>query len=281
MLCDGKHFRAGANRLKRVALVYLDDATRRALDVRVGTEEDTELFLHGLYSCIKKHGLFDAAFADNGPGFSSDDTYAIFASGLKIPFINGTAGYPEGHGKIERFNRTALADMLRGLDGNPVVDPDCASLTLRFRHYLEHEYNTRAHESLSGRSPKERWDADLRPLRFPESDAQLRRCFVVTETREVSADNVVRHRGQHWEVPRGHAGTTIMIHRQVLDGHLHILHDGRFVRLHPVDTTDNAYARRTAISPVQDKDVKTAPTTAASIAFERDFGPLVGPDGGY
>jgi hypothetical protein len=281
LLCDGKRFRAGAHRLKRVAIIYLDDATRRGLDALVGTEEETELFLSGLYSCIKKHGLFDAAFADNGPGFISDDTLAVFASGLKIPFVHGTAGYPEGHGKIERFNQTALADMLRGLDGNPTVDPDCASLTLRFRHYLEHNYNSRPHESLSGCSPQERWDADPRPLRFPESDADLRRCFVLTETREVSADNVVRYGGKIWEVPRGHARTSILIHRQVLDGALHVLHDGRFVRLHPVDMADNAYARRAAEAPLGDQDVRTAPTTAAHLSFDRDFAPIVGADGGF
>ncbi len=39
VLCDGKHFRAGVGRLKRVALFFLDDATRFALEVVVGTSE--------------------------------------------------------------------------------------------------------------------------------------------------------------------------------------------------------------------------------------------------
>ena len=36
VLADGKHFRAGTARLKRVALVFLDDASRYGLDVVVG-----------------------------------------------------------------------------------------------------------------------------------------------------------------------------------------------------------------------------------------------------
>jgi hypothetical protein len=36
VLCDGKHFRAGAARLRRVALFFLDDATRMGLHVVVG-----------------------------------------------------------------------------------------------------------------------------------------------------------------------------------------------------------------------------------------------------
>ncbi len=279
VLFDGKHFRAGANRLRRVAIFYLDDATRRGLDVIVGTDETTELFLSGLYGCIRRHGLFDFGYADNGAGFASDDAQSVFAQGLEIPLINGTAGYPEGRGKIERFNRRAKAEVLRGLDSNAAVNPDCAALTLRLRHYLQHEYNPGHHETL-GQSPDERWDADDRPLRFPESDAELRNAFLVTDTRDVSADNVISYRSTLLEIPRGHAKTTIEIYRQVLDGTLHILHDGRFVRLHPVDMTDNAYARR-APTKASAGQVCTPPNTAASLSYDRDFGPIVGPDGGF
>ena len=282
LLFDGKHSRAGANRLRRVALIYLDDATRKGLDGIVGTDEDTELFLTGLYDCIRQHGRFDAGFADNGAGFISDDTHIVFATGLKIPLVHGTEAYPEGHGKIEKFNRTLLADMLRGLDGNPTVDPDCKALTLRLRHYLTHEYNQRIHESLSGLSPEQRWEKDPRPLRFPESDADLRRSFVVTEPRDGSADNVLRFQSKVFEVPRGHAGTRIALHRQILDGTLHILHEQRLVRIFPVDLAHNAYTRRAGRAPVpKDEAQSTPPTTAAALAFERDFAPLVGVDGGF
>ena len=49
VLADGKHFRAGAARLRRVALFFLDDATRYGLEVLVGTAESSELFLRALY----------------------------------------------------------------------------------------------------------------------------------------------------------------------------------------------------------------------------------------
>ena len=48
VLADGKHFRAGAARLRRVALFFLDDATRYGLAVVVGTAESSALFLRGL-----------------------------------------------------------------------------------------------------------------------------------------------------------------------------------------------------------------------------------------
>lgn len=56
VLCDGKKFRAGAARLRRVALFYLDDSSRYGLQVVVGTEETSELFLRGLYKLICRYG---------------------------------------------------------------------------------------------------------------------------------------------------------------------------------------------------------------------------------
>lgn len=59
VLCDGKQLRAGASRAKRVALHFIDDATRLALHVVVGTSETTRLFLRGLYELVCKYGRMD------------------------------------------------------------------------------------------------------------------------------------------------------------------------------------------------------------------------------
>jgi len=118
VLCDGKHFRVGIKRRKRVALFFLDDAHRFALDVVVGTSESAALFLRGLYLCILRYGLMIRLFVDNGSGFIALDAIAV-ARKLLVHLIHGSAGYPEGHGKIERFNRTVLEQALRLLAGNP------------------------------------------------------------------------------------------------------------------------------------------------------------------
>ncbi|MEK7422711.1 MAG: hypothetical protein AAB131_02605, partial [Actinomycetota bacterium] len=173
VLCDGKHFRAGATRAKRVALFFLDDATRYVLQVVVGTSETKALFLRGLYECLIKHGQFSALYLDRGPGFIAEDTVAVL-SRLTIPLIHGEAGYKEGRGKVERFNRTAKADVLRGLDGRPEVDAACGALELRLSHYCEHGYAQRPHESLGGDTPWQRFHHDERPLRFPDDRAKLR-----------------------------------------------------------------------------------------------------------
>jgi hypothetical protein len=97
VLADGKHFRAGRRRLRRVALSFLDDASRFGLTGLVGTRECTELFLRALHPAILHHGLMRVLFLDHGPGFISTDTAAVLAR-LGIHLIHGTVHYPEGHG---------------------------------------------------------------------------------------------------------------------------------------------------------------------------------------
>lgn len=281
IIADGKHFRAGPGRLKRVALFFLDDATRYCLGVVVGPSESTELFLTGLHQVVESHGLMDIVFLDKGPGFRSNDTAAVVWFGLGALWILGSAGYPEGRGKIERFNRTMWARTLRSLNATH-VDADYRALELRLRHAIE-RYNDRYHETLKC-TPRERWEADPHPLRFPEDAADLDRRFVITESRKVSADHVIKHGGKLWEAPRGLACQSVEIRRNAIDGCLHLPHRGRLVRLHEVDLHANAQARRSRRG-YQDDDQplpgEGVPVTADELAFRRDFSSIVGSDGGF
>ena len=278
VLCDGKHFRAGAAGLKRVALFYLDDATRYLLAVVVCTSESTDAFLDGLHRLVRQHGLMELFYLDGGPGFISDDTLAVVGA-LGAWLVHGRSRYPQGHGKIEKFHQTAFEQALRALTG-PGTDPDCAALELRLRHFVE-RYNDTPHESLGKDTPRKRWDADTRSLRFPTDEADLERRFVVREARTVSNDHVIRHGGRLWEAPRGLARQRIEIHRNTLSGDLFVLHRGVMVRLHELDAAANATDRRGYAKDDQPLPQEGVPTTAASLAFQRDYAPIVGKDGGF
>jgi transposase InsO family protein len=279
MLVDGKHFRAGAARARRVAFFYLDDCTRMGLHAVVGTRgEAARVFLRGLFELIRKYGLGIIVYLDNGAAFIADDS-AIVITQLEMHLVLGTAGYPEGHGKIERFNRTASNSLLRALT-RPEVDPSVPSLELRLQHYLREQYNREPHESLGGQSPEQRWQADSQPLRFPNSEADLRDRFFVAETRQVSNDHIISFAGIEYEVPRGHATTRATLRRGVLDDSLYLLHQGQWTRLHPVDLTANAYDRRARPAPTEPEEGPPPVPTAACHAFDRDFGPVVTADGG-
>lgn len=278
VLADGKHFRAGIHRARRVALVFLDDATRFVLGVRVGTAESTQLFLEGLHGLIRKHGLMAALYLDRGPGFIALDTREVMRR-LERALIHGTSRYPEGHGKIERFNRT-ITPWLRALDQRPDVDASLDALSLRLTHYCEQVYNHTAHEALEGNTPAKRFHADTAPLVFPASDDELTSRFVTFLTRRVTADHCVPIASVDYEVPRGHAGEKIEIHHQLLTGTYAVVHEGRLVTLQPVDLARNARGRR-ARRNVPGEPASPPERTAADLAFERAHGPIVGPDGGF
>jgi len=127
-------------------------------------------------------------------------------------------------------------------------------------------------------TPEQRFQADERPLRFPRDTKALDDCFIVTETRKVSCDNVLSMDGVDYEVPRGHAKTSVTVWRRLLGGELSVMHQGKLVRLLPVDLARNATSSRARSSACDDGE--GTPTTAASLAFAKDFGPVVGADGG-
>ena len=280
ILCDGKHFRAGVTRAKRVALFFLDDATRYGFDVVVGTSENALLFLEGLHAVVRQYGFFSILYLDQGPGFIHSDTIEVVRN-LDALLIHGTKAYPQGHGKIEKFNQTALSRVLRGLDRRPDVDPDCQALTLRLRHWLKKRYNHKPHESLENHQPPhERFHSDSAALRFPESEQDLEHRFVLYLSRRVSADNVVPIFSVDYEMPRGYGGARVILHRRVLDSTFHFVHNGRLIELHPVDLYRNATTPRTAVSEPPEIE-RPLPPSAADLHFQRDMKPIVGPDGGF
>lgn len=146
ILCDGVHFRAGASRKRRVACFYLDDATRFGLHVVVGPSESAALFLRGFHEVLLRYGRPGILYLDHGPGFIAN-AVAEVCRRLELALVHGRAQYPEGHGKIEKFNQTARRKILRGL-ARPDVDPAYNALELRLSHWLRERYNHHPHESL-------------------------------------------------------------------------------------------------------------------------------------
>ena len=277
--CDGKHFRAGEKRAKRVALFYIDDASRFILHRVIGPSETAALFQRGLYECLTRFGSMSALYLDRGPGFIAEDTVGVLAN-LGIPLIHGEAGYKEGRGKVERFNRTVTADVLRGLDGRPDVDPDCGALELRLGHYTDRVYAKRPHESLGGQTPAERFVSDPRALRLPESRERLASKFELSIERRVSSDHGVSIGSVEYEMPRRYAGTKVTLYRRLLNGTIGFTHQGKVIELQPVDPAANARAQR-ARDLRRDEPRAMPPTTAAELAFNRDFAPILNADGGF
>lgn len=280
LLCDGKHFRAGPMRRKRVVLFYIDDCSRKVLVAVVGKSETAHLFLRGLFAVIEKSGMMDGIYLDRGSGFTAKMAFIICAR-LGIRLIHGRARYPPGRGKIERFNQTCLNDLLRGIAQDPLTDPDCKALEHRINHYLRAMYHVRPHEGIGHMTPDEKWQTDTRPLRMPCDMKIVENHFVVSSKKLVSRDNVVMVRGIGLELPVGYAGQRIEVYNHILERRHTIIHDGRHVTLLPVDLKANARADRRRRVDKERLPGRGPIRTAAQLLFERDHKTIVTPGGDY
>jgi transposase InsO family protein len=200
---------------------------------------------------------------------------------LEVLFIHGAPGYPQGRGKIERFNRTAFEQAIRFFNANPEVDADCRSLEQRLRHYIRNQYARDPHESLENKCPLDCFQSDPRALRFAQNMKELQEAFVLHTIRRVSFDNVISLNGVGYEVPRGHAGARIELHRNVLDDSVRMVHQGQLVRIMPVDLHANARDSRANGYRDDEESHPLPPKSYSQIAFEKDFKPVVDAQGGY
>jgi len=281
VLADFVHFRVGPTRLRRLAIYFLDDATRYGLGVLVGTDgEKTVYCLRALYDVLLRYGYMLVVYMDHGPAFVADDLARVL-SGLKIGFIHGRSRYPQGHGKIERFNRSLRARVLHSFDGALDVDPDCGALTLRLRHDLFDKYNHLPHESLELDTPHQRWTSNATLLKPAGDEEILRAAFVLPEQRTVSNDHCISFDGVAYEVPVGLAGRKVTVLRALLENDaLYLDHGGRRIRLHPVDLAGNATSGRARRTQPQER-VDPPAKTSSTLSFEREYGSILESDGGF
>ncbi len=275
-LADGKHFKAGAHRARRVAIIFQDNASRFVLGAVVGTSESAALALRGLHKVISRWGLMSCLYVDLG--FDTKDLARATAS-LGISLILGTRKYPEARGSLERFNRTLSEQLLCGWPGNPGVDPDLLALERRIEHWASELYNHTPHEGIHLDTPADRFHSDQRSLVLPESQTRLDEAFVASFVRQVKNHNCISIDGDLWEVPLGHRNAKIQVFRNMINGELSVLHKGRRTPIKPANLTANAHDRRSA--PASDKPQPQPRRTAADAAWDRDHPPLVDDSGNY
>jgi hypothetical protein len=75
-------------------------------------------------------------------------------------------------------------------------------------------------------------------------------------------------------------GRRSRLRRRILDSGIGFLHQGKLIDLHPVDLHGNARSPRSRRDDHRDPPKAVPPATAADLAFQHDFGPVVEGDGG-
>jgi hypothetical protein len=161
---------------------FLDDHTRLVPHAQFYWNEQ----LPRLEDCFKRamlrYGRPLAIYVDRAKIHISKQLDTICAT-LGIQRILGTAYYPEGRGKIERFFRFVQSDFLPELATSSVDTLPLLNESLLA--WLEVIYHTKVH-SETGQAPLERYRQAYTPSTRPVDPTELRQAFLHRDQRKVT-----------------------------------------------------------------------------------------------
>lgn len=192
----------------------LDDCSRLVPHAQYYGEEKLPCFLDTLRQGIAQRGFPDKLYTDQGKVFTCQHLHIVCAN-MGIRLIHAKPYHAWSKGKIERFFRTLQEDFQARLVFAPVHSLE--ELNQRFWQWLETEYHQRAHSSLNGQSPAQRFAQRAVGLRTSSPDTDWQRLFLTRAQRRVRLDATVSLEGQLWEVPVHLRGRLIQLRYDPFD----------------------------------------------------------------
>jgi transposase InsO family protein len=184
-------------------LGILDDYSRLLCHGEFFLTQDLSIYLTVLEKAIRKRGIPDKIYCDNGKVFLSDQVQRIGAEiGTRI--VHTKVRDAAAKGKIERFFRTVRDEVL-----TQDLPTNLDNLNQVFAAWAE-MYNQRKHSGINC-SPLEKWLASPRPLRMLQEDLHNDDLFFVQVTRKVKKDGTFQLLGTRYETSYVHAGRKITV----------------------------------------------------------------------
>ena len=183
---------------KRRAWLYafLDDHSRKLLYGRFSFKGD----LPGLELCfrqaIRKCGVPRRVYYDNGAVYRAKHMQQVCAA-LGVHRVHFTTPYrPQGHGKIEAFNRLCRAAFIAEVKASSITTLE--QLNQAFAVWAERFYNQRVHGETQ-EAPRDRWRAGLDRVQHVEERA-LREAFQWSEHRKTDKTGIFGLHGRRFQV---------------------------------------------------------------------------------
>jgi len=234
----------------------LDDRSRIIPYLEAGFGETELRFLTVLYNAIARRGIPRRFLLDNHASFTGHDLRVLCAK-LDIQIVHSRPGDGPGKGKIERFWRTLRAHLINRLDLKTVTTLD--ELNLRIWSYVETQYHTRPHASLSGKTPLEVWESDAEDIRWVADHSRLEEAFFGEVERLVRNDSTVQWRSVFYEVPPYLRRCKVRLRYSLLDTRRVSLLDGDTeIPLRVVNPVANAHrSRNVSTQPPTEEKPKT------------------------
>jgi putative transposase len=219
----------------------MDDHSRFVVALEaMHTEREVDML--GLFCrAVRRHGLPDALYLDNGSTYRGD-TLRVGCERLGVTLIHARPYSPEARGKMERFWRTLREAVLDHMGALTSLH----DINVRLWAFLDQHYHQAPHAGLLGRTPASAFAAGERPADDLD-EARLRQALTVTERRRVRRDTTISIDGVAWELDQGYlAGRIVTVVRCLADVDVSpwVEHEGKRLELHPVDPAKNARTKR-------------------------------------
>jgi transposase InsO family protein len=240
----GPKVRVGRQMKKTYLLCIIDDATRYIVFSAFTLAENTAALIDGLSMAIRRFGIPEKFYTDNGSAFRSKHL-ALVAAKLGIHLPHTPAYRPQGRGKIERFFRTVRDQCLSVFKSEAFE-----SLQLAFKEWLE-AYHHRIHDSLDC-SPLDKRLRTPKVTRILPDIAQIDLFFGMEERRKIQRNGTLHLLGQVFDIKNALPGTLVNV--TYLPWDLSVIHVGPDkIPAKPIDYLKNA--KRHEHNPIRGKEV--------------------------
>lgn len=206
----------------------LDDHSRLCPYAEYFAGEGSDCFMAVLYEAIRTRGIPDKLYTDNGKVFLCRHLRIVCANlGIKLSRARPYAAWSKG--KIERYFRRIQSQFQATLVFDPVHS--LGEINGRFHSWLESDYHQTEHRG-TGEPPACRFMANSAAIRSAPSDEELRRLFLLHDTRRVRKDATVSIKGVYFELTPALRGQYVQVRYdlRVLD-EVEIWHQDRFVQI--------------------------------------------------
>lgn len=177
-----------ADKMRRTWLyAFLDDHSRVLLSGRFAFKGDLPALELVFRRALQRYGVCRGVYYDNGQVYRSGHMKQIVAT-LGMQRIIHTKPYrPQGHGKIEAWNRFAKRSFIAEVPASKIKTLD--ELNEAFNAWVKAEYNTKVHGE-TGQTPLARWRAGIDNIRYADEET-LRRAFLWKERRKADKSGVL------------------------------------------------------------------------------------------
>jgi transposase InsO family protein len=231
-----------SGKMRRAYLyAFIDDASRLLLDGRFSFKGDLPALELVLKRALQRYGKPSRIYYDNAMVFKAKHMQILCAElGIHKP-IHTTPYRPQGHGKIEAFNRFCINNFIAEVKVSKIKTLD--QLNEAFFAWVHEEYNQRKHSEL-GMSPKKRWLRDASRIEYIDEE-KIRMAFLWRELRTPDKTAIIKLFNRSYKVSSSLAKRRVEVRYD--PEHLHqieIYIDGAFrQRAKPVQISPNRAPR--------------------------------------